>query len=52
MLSLRRFLLASLLLGLVVGCQPKKPPVGSGETPMSKKIKMMKEQPEGPRLRP
>jgi hypothetical protein len=56
MLSLRRFLLAALLLGLVSGCQPKtKQPVGSARTPaehVANKIKKMQEAPEGPKLRP
>jgi hypothetical protein len=40
-----------MLTGLVLGCQEKPKPAGSGaETPaehMAKKIKKMKEQPEG-----
>jgi hypothetical protein len=55
MLSLRRFLLAALLIGLVSGCQPKTKPVGSAHTPaehMAKKLKNMQEPPERPKLRP
>jgi hypothetical protein len=55
MLTLRRILLAALLLGLVMGCQKKSQPVAVEETPeehMAKKIKQMKEAPEGPQLRP
>ena len=56
MLSLRRILLASLLTGLVIGCQPKTEPGRSEDAkpsnPMSEKIKKMQEQPEGPQLRP
>jgi hypothetical protein len=52
MLPLRRFLLAVLLTGLVLGCQEKPKPAPSGaETPaehMAKKIKKVQDQPEGP----
>jgi hypothetical protein len=53
--TLRRLLLAALLTGLVMGCQKKSQPVGVEETPaehMARKIKQMKEAPEGPQLRP
>ena len=56
MRSLRQVLLASLLTGLVMGCQPKTEPGRSEDAnpsnPIDKKIKKMQEQPEGPQLRP
>jgi hypothetical protein len=56
MCSLRRFLLAALLTGLALGCQPKSQPVGVEElTPaeiQARKIKQGQETPEGPQLRP
>lgn len=64
MLSLRRVLLASLLTGLVIGCQPKSQPGRSEDaTPgpsqgakpsdhMLEKIKKMQQEPQGPSLRP
>ena len=55
MLSLRRWLLATLLTVVVLGCGKKPQPVGVKETPeehMTRKIKMMKEQPEGRHLHP
>jgi hypothetical protein len=60
MLSLRRFVLAALLTGLVLGCQSKARPVSSAnKTPdevakerREQKLKMMQEAPEGPKLRP
>jgi hypothetical protein len=60
MRSLRRFVLAALLTGLVVGCQSKTTPAGSaGKTKeevakerMAEKLKKAQEQPEGPKLRP
>ena len=54
MRSLRRFLLAALLAGLLVSCQAKPSPVGSEDsnlTPLQKKIKAQ-DAPEGPKLRP
>ena len=59
MLSLRRFVLAALLAGLVLGCQSKTTPAGpAGKTPeevakenMAKKRTMLQETPEGPKLR-
>jgi hypothetical protein len=50
-----RFLLAALLAGLVVGCQPKPTPAGSADTPAehrAKKPKEMQDMPEGPKLHP
>ena len=55
MLTIRRLLLAALLMGLVLGCKAKSQPVGAEETPeehMAKKRKLMQEAPEGPQLRP
>jgi hypothetical protein len=55
MLSLRRFLLAALLTGLVLGCKPKFQPVGVEETPekhLERKFKLGQEEPEGPQFRP
>jgi hypothetical protein len=64
MRSLSRVLLASLLTGLVIGCQPKAEP-GPSESakpgrsedakpsnPISEKIKRIQEEPQGPQLRP
>jgi hypothetical protein len=54
MLSLRRFLLAAFLIGLVAGCQSKTKTAGPALTPeehMAKKIKMAQDAPEGPKLR-
>jgi hypothetical protein len=55
MLTLRRCLLAALLMGLVVGCQSKSNP-GSSEdsklTPWERKLQKAQEEPEGPKLRP
>ena len=60
MLPLRRFLLAALLMGLVVGCQRTTKPVPSADKTaeqvakerMDKKLKDAREEPEGPKLRP
>ena len=55
MLTLRRLLLAALLMGLMIGCKAKSQPVGAGETPeehMKNKIKQQQDAPEGPKLRP
>jgi hypothetical protein len=60
MRSLRRFVIAALLTGLVVGCRSKTTPVSSpGKTPdevarehMAKKLKKAQEAPEGPKFRP
>ena len=56
MLSHRQILLASLLTGLVMGCQPKSQPGPSEDSganpPARKKIKKAQEEPEGPKLRP
>ncbi len=56
MVSLRRVLFASLLAGLVMGCQPKREPGNSGDakpsTPFQEKFKKIQEQPEGPSFRP
>lgn len=54
MLTLRRLLLVVLLMGLVLGCKAKTPPVGAEETPSEhrdKKIKALEHAPEGPPLR-
>jgi hypothetical protein len=53
MLTRRRFLLAALLTGLVIGCKAKNQPVDAEETPeehRAKKIKALQEEPEGPQL--
>jgi hypothetical protein len=55
MFTLRRLLLAVLLMGLVLGCKAKPPPVGAEETPTEhrdKKIKLLQDAPEGPKLSP
>jgi hypothetical protein len=55
MRALRRLLLAALLAGLVVGCQPPPSPTGSAHTPakhVGEKIEKLKEAPEGPKFRP
>lgn len=56
MISLRRVLFASLLAGLVAGCQPKSEPDNSGDAksgaPFQKKLKKIQEEPEGPSVRP
>jgi len=60
MLPLRRFLLAALLMGLVVGCQRTTKAVPSADKTadqvakerMDKKLKEVQEEPEGPKLRP
>jgi hypothetical protein len=57
---LRRFVLAALLTGLVLGCQSKTTPAGpTARTPeevakenMARKLKKAQEAPEGPKLRP
>jgi hypothetical protein len=53
--TLQRFLLVTLLTGLVMGCQPKIQREGVEETPeehMKRKVKEAQEQPEGPQLHP
>jgi hypothetical protein len=55
MRSLRQFLLAALLTGLVLGCAKKPQPVGVEETPaehLARKIKQAQDAPEGPPFRP
>jgi hypothetical protein len=59
MRSLRRFVLAALLTGIVVGCQSKTTPAGqAGKTPeevarenLDRKLKKAREEPEGPPLK-
>jgi hypothetical protein len=60
MLPHRRFLLAALLMGLVVGCQRTTETVPSADKTaeqvakdrMDKKLKQVQEEPEGPKLGP
>ena len=55
MLTLRRLLLAALLMGLAIGCKAKSRPVGAGETPeehMKNKIKQQQDARESPKLDP
>ena len=60
MLPLRRFLLAALLMGLVVGCQRTTNAVPSADKTaeevakerMEKKLNQVQEEPEGPKLHP
>jgi hypothetical protein len=50
-LTLRRFLLVALLLGLVIGCGSKSSPRPAGDRSLENKKKTQEEPPEGPRLR-
>ena len=62
--SLRRLLLASLLTGLMIGCQPKREPVraedakpgvsedGKPSNRTLEKFKKIQQEPQGPSLRP
>ena len=54
MLTLRRLLLAALLMGLAIGCKAKSQPVGAEETPQDHLKKKIEGQipPEGPKLDP
>jgi hypothetical protein len=54
MLTLRRLLLAALLMGLAIGCKAKSQPPDPGETPeehLKNKFKEQQDAPEGPPLR-
>ena len=60
MLPLRRFLLAALLMGLVVGCQRTTEAVPSADKTtervakerMEQRLKQAQDEPEGPKLGP
>jgi hypothetical protein len=55
MLTLRRLLLAALLMGLVIGCKAKSQPPAAGETPAehtAKKIEEQRKAQEDPKLLP